>query len=133
CSSSIAGLARRLILRIDFRDTGCSLRVFKRSVLENLPAFDGFHRFLPILAHATGAIVRQIHVTHQPRVAGRSHYGIWNRLGRGIVDLAMVGWFVRRQLRYGPVLEGPLEEPPVVRNEPALSGQNQGTLYPSDV
>src|SRR4051794_12915367 len=37
-SSKIARHARKLMLRVDFADTGCNLRAFKRTVLENIPA-----------------------------------------------------------------------------------------------
>jgi len=89
-SSVIARWARRLALGVDFRDTGCNQRVFKRSVLKLLPPFDGLHRFIPILAHGGGAIVREMPVTHHARIAGLSKYGIGNRLGRGINTLALV-------------------------------------------
>jgi len=94
-SSVVARWARKMVLGVDFRDSGCNLRVLKRSVLKHLPAFDGLHRFVPILAHGGGAVVKEMAVTHYPRVAGRSKYGILNRLGRGISGLALV----RRCLR----------------------------------
>jgi dolichol-phosphate mannosyltransferase len=89
-SSLVARWARKLALGVDFRDSGCNLRIFKRSVLKLLPAFDGLHRFIPILAHGRGAIVKEMPVTHYARVAGLSKYGIRNRLGRGIAGLALV-------------------------------------------
>jgi dolichol-phosphate mannosyltransferase len=89
-SSVIARWARKIVLGVDFRDSGCNLRVFKRSVLKLLPVFDGLHRFVPILAHGGGAIVEEMPVAHHPRVAGLSKYGILNRLGRGISGLALV-------------------------------------------
>jgi dolichol-phosphate mannosyltransferase len=98
-SSRIARWARKLVLRLDFVDTGCNLRVFKRSVLESLPAFDGIHRFLPVLANNAGARVTEIPVIHHPRAAGRTKYGVWNRLGRGMRDLLMVRWFMQRQIK----------------------------------
>lgn len=102
-SSRIARLARKLALGVDFADTGCNVRVFKREVVENLPAFDGIHRFMPILAHNAGARVLEVPVLHHPRTAGLSKYGVWNRLGRGIRDLVMVHLFLKRQLRLPPV------------------------------
>lgn len=43
----------------------------------------------------------EIPVNHRQRVAGKSKYGVWNRLGRGIVDLFGVAWYQKR--RVGPV------------------------------
>jgi len=108
-SSRVARLARRTALGVDFRDSGCNLRVFKRAVLETLPPFDGLHRFMPILAHGAGAKVKEMPVTHHPRVAGHTKYGVWNRLGRGIYDLAMVRWYLKRQIKTMPATDFPAE------------------------
>jgi len=97
-SSKIARAARRRALGVDFRDTGCGLRAFKRPVLESLFAFNGFHRFMPVLAHSAGARVVEIPVNHRPRAAGVSKYGIWNRLGRGVVDLFALAWYQKRRI-----------------------------------
>jgi dolichol-phosphate mannosyltransferase len=97
-SSVVARWARKLVLRVDFADSGCNLRVFKRRVLETLPAFKGAHRFLPILASSAGAVVKEMPVSHHPRAAGCSKYGLWNRLGCGVFDLLMVAMFIRRQI-----------------------------------
>ena len=97
-SSRVARLARKKVLAVDFRDSGCNLRVFKASVLPTLPRFDGMHRFLPILAQVGGAIVTELPIDHHPRTAGRSKYGIGNRLGRGIADLLGVRWLMKRRL-----------------------------------
>ena len=104
-SSQIARVARRVALGVDFKDTGCNLRVFKRAVVDLVPAFNGFHRFMPVLADGAGAVVRELPVAHRPRVAGISNYGVWNRLGRGIYDLLMVRWYRKRQLKAVPTSE----------------------------
>lgn len=104
-SSAVARRARRMVLRADFRDTGCALRVFKRSALTGVLPFHGWHRFLPILVQGNGAAVREVPVQHRPRVAGVSKYGLWNRLWRGIYDLIGVGWYQKRKLRAVPYTE----------------------------
>jgi glycosyltransferase involved in cell wall biosynthesis len=98
-SSKVARWARKLVLGVDFRDSGCNLRAFKRSVLQTLFPFDGLHRFMPIVAQGAGAVVIEMSVNHRPRVAGVSKYGVWNRLGRGICDLAMIAWYRKRQIK----------------------------------
>jgi dolichol-phosphate mannosyltransferase len=98
-SSRVARLARKLVFGVDFSDTGCGLRVFKSSLVESIPPFNGFHRFLPVLAHGAGAIVKETPVAHHPRIAGQSKYGVWNRLGRGLYDLIGVRWFLKRQIK----------------------------------
>ena len=97
-SSAVARSARSWALGHDFADTGCALRAFKRSTMEGLFPFNGLHRFLPILVAAGGYRCLEIPVTHRPRVAGVSKYGVWNRLGRGVYDLIGVGWCLRRRL-----------------------------------
>jgi len=101
-SSRIARSMRKTALGVDFRDTGCSLRVFQRSVLAGILPFNGWHRFLPILVHVGGVKTREVPVNHRPRVAGASKYGVWNRLGRGMFDLMGVAWYQKRRLRPVP-------------------------------
>jgi dolichol-phosphate mannosyltransferase len=98
-SSRIARAARRRFLKVDFCDTGCAVRAFKRDVLQDLFPFNGLHRFLPVLVHGLGAKTLEIPVNHRPRVAGVSKYGIWNRLGRGIYDLIAISWYLKRRYR----------------------------------
>lgn len=97
-SSHIARRARKAVLKVDFRDTGCAIRAFKRSALDGILPFNGLHRFLPVLAHTNGAKTLEVPVSHRPRVAGVSKYGMWNRLGRGIYDLIAISWYQKRRL-----------------------------------
>jgi dolichol-phosphate mannosyltransferase len=98
-SSGIARRARKVVLGADFRDTGCALRAFKRTALDGIFPFHGWHRFLPILVQGGGASTKELPVNHRPRVAGVSKYGVWDRLGRGIFDLIGVRWYQKRRLR----------------------------------
>jgi dolichol-phosphate mannosyltransferase len=104
-SSRIARWARKSILKVDFRDTGCAIRVFKRSALENLFPFNGLHRFLPVLVHGNGAKTLEVPVNHRPRVAGISKYGVWNRVWRGLYDLFAISWYLKRRIRPVPFAE----------------------------
>jgi hypothetical protein len=67
--------------------------------------FNGLHRFLPVLVHGGGFRTREVPVNHRPRQSGISKYGVWNRLGRGIVDLLAVAWFQRRRVPRQPGLD----------------------------
>ena len=100
-SSKIARAARKSALGVDFRDTGCAIRAFKRTALAGVFPFNGLHRFLPVLVHGGGAKTLEVPVNHRPRIAGVSNYGVWNRLGRGIYDLIAISWYQKR--RYRPV------------------------------
>lgn len=97
-STRVARAARKAVLKVDFCDTGCAFRAFKRSALDGLFPFNGMHRFLPVLVHGNGARTREIPIGHRPRVAGVSKYGLWNRLGRGLYDLVAMAWYQKRRL-----------------------------------
>jgi dolichol-phosphate mannosyltransferase len=113
-ASRIANRVRRRLLGDDTADTGCGLKLFPRRLFLDLPAFDHMHRFLPALVLRSGGRVRSVPVSHRPRRGGVSKYGVFDRLGVGIVDLLGVLWLQRRALR--PLL---LTEPPAV--EPAAT------------
>ena len=83
----------------DTPDTGCGLKLFPRSLFLDLPYFDHMHRFLPALVLREGGIVRSIRVNHRPRRRGVSKYGVFDRLGVGVVDLFGVIWLKRRAAR----------------------------------
>lgn len=95
-SSKIANAVRGGLLRDATPDSGCGIRVVERAALLNAPAFDHMHRFIPALIRQGGWTVDSLPVNHRPRGAGVSHYGTWNRLWVGIVDLFGVAWLGRR-------------------------------------
>ena len=101
-SSRIARSARKAVLKADFADTGCAMRVFKRTAIEGILPFNGWHRFLPVLVHNNGAKTLEIPVNHRARTAGVSKYGLGNRLWRGIYDLIGVSWYQKRKLGTTP-------------------------------
>jgi glycosyltransferase involved in cell wall biosynthesis len=102
--SRIANGVRQAILRDGTRDTGCGLKVFRRHVFLLLPYFDGLHRFLPALVRREGYEIDYVDVVDRPRGAGKSNYGMWDRLWVGIFDLLGVWWLIRRR-RLPQVLE----------------------------
>lgn len=95
-SSQIANKARSAVLGDGIRDTGCSLKLFRRDVFLELPYFDHMHRFLPALIQRAGGHVITVDVEHRPRATGLTKYGLGNRLWTGIVDLMGVLWLKRR-------------------------------------
>lgn len=101
-ASRIANRVRSQILGDATADTGCGLKLFPRALFLELPAFDHMHRFLPALVLRAGGTVRSVPVNHRPRRRGTSKYGVFDRLGVGIVDLFGVWWLQRRTLRPQP-------------------------------
>jgi dolichol-phosphate mannosyltransferase len=97
-ASRVANGVRALVLGDATPDTGCGLKLFSREAFVGLPRFDHMHRFLPALFLQSGWQVTSMPVTHRPRRHGRSHYGVLDRLGTGVVDLLGVLWLKRRAL-----------------------------------
>ena len=99
-SSRIANWVRNQLSGEQISDAGCTYRAFKRECVENLKFFKGMHRFLPTLFRIEGFTVTEIPVTNNPRFAGQSHYGVWNRLFASFYDLLAVRWMKKRMLRF---------------------------------
>lgn len=76
---------------LDFRvhDVGCTLKVFRRRFIEDVALYGEMHRFLPSYAKAQGARVAEAVVSHRPRHAGESKYGL-ERIGKVLIDLLTV-------------------------------------------
>jgi dolichol-phosphate mannosyltransferase len=94
--SRIANGVRAKLLNDGTPDTGCGLKLFRRAAFLELPHFDHIHRFLPALFIRAGGHVVSVPVRHHARAHGTSHYGTWDRLKVGIVDLFGVAWLQRR-------------------------------------
>jgi hypothetical protein len=99
-SSRIANGIRNRLTHETVTDSGCCYRVFRRECAANLRFFKGMHRFLPTLFKIEGYTVVEIPVSHHPRTAGQSHYGVWNRLFASFYDLLAVRWMQKRMFRY---------------------------------
>lgn len=106
-SSRIANAVRNRLSGDDVIDTGCSLKAFRTERLRSIKLYTGMHRFLPTLVKIEGGSVVQVPVGHRPRVAGRSKYGVWNRVFRSFADLLAVRWMKKRHLGYEVVRHDP--------------------------
>lgn len=99
-SSKVANYIRNKLSKEDIRDTGCSLKAYRRDCLDHIKLYNGMHRFLPTLFKMEGFTVTEIVVNHYPRKFGKSKYGISNRAFRAFVDLLVVRWMKKRKLNY---------------------------------
>jgi glycosyltransferase involved in cell wall biosynthesis len=89
--------ANRLIARstgVRLRDRGCSLRAFRVEVVREINLYGEMHRFIPELVSAAGFSMAEVPVSHRPRLAGTSKYGL-SRTFRVILDLMTI-LFLRR-------------------------------------
>ncbi len=78
-SSKIANAVRSAVTGDQVHDTGCSLKIFRRTVVDKLQLFNGMHRFSPALALMQGLTIIEVPVRHYPRTHGLSKYGVGNR------------------------------------------------------
>ena len=99
-SSRIANWVRNKLSGEEIEDAGCSYRAFKRECVADLKFFKGMHRFLPTLIKMEGYTVTEIPISHHPRFAGKTHYGVWNRLFASFYDLLAVRWMKKRMFRW---------------------------------
>lgn len=91
--SRIANLLIRKVTRTHIRDLGCSLKIYKSTVVKEVRLYGEMHRFLAVLIEGTGAKIGQIDVNHRPRTAGQSKYGL-SRTFKVLLDLVTI-WFMR--------------------------------------
>jgi len=85
-------LANKLISRISgvrLHDYGCSLKAYRKEVLEGIKLYGEMHRFVPIYATWQGGKVTEIPVNHRERVSGTSNYG-FERVVKVLLDLVVV-------------------------------------------
>ena len=86
-------IANRLIQQLTgvaIRDNGCSLKAYRREVLERMRLYSDMHRFIPAVAAATaGARITEVPVRHHPRRYGASKYGI-SRTFKVLADLITI-------------------------------------------
>lgn len=88
--SWVANALIRRVTGTDLRDNGCSLKAYRREVLDRLHLYSGMHRFVaPLAAGTAGARVAEIDVRHHPRRHGKSKYGL-SRTWQVLADLLTV-------------------------------------------
>lgn len=99
-SSKIGNSIRNIITGDDIKDTGCSLKVYKKIFLDKIKMYNGMHRFLPTLLKIEGAKITVIPVNHRTRKFGVSKYGVLNRLLNPLFDCFAVRWMKKRHIAY---------------------------------
>jgi glycosyltransferase involved in cell wall biosynthesis len=98
--SKLANAVRRWICEDGVQDTGCSLKVYRRSCLQKIKMYDGMHRFLPALFLIENFKIKETLVNHRERSKGVSKYNFFNRSFNTVADLLAVRWMKKRRLKY---------------------------------
>jgi len=90
--SKIANMLISKISGIHLHDYGCTLKAYRKEVLDEIKLYGEMHRFIPIYASWEGAKVTEVAVNHHPRTAGKTKYGL-SRIPRVILDLLVIRFF----------------------------------------
>lgn len=94
------GLVRRLpswaanwliskVSGLRLHDYGCTLKAYRREILQDVRLYGEMHRFIPVYAWWEGGRVAEIPVTHHRREFGRSNYGL-DRVPRVLLDMIVI-------------------------------------------
>jgi glycosyltransferase involved in cell wall biosynthesis len=91
----------RWMTGVPIRDNGCTLKAYRRELIDRIHLYSDMHRFIPALAAGTaGARIAELAVRHHPRRFGESKYGV-SRVAKVLADLltiTMIRWFRDRPL-----------------------------------
>jgi glycosyltransferase involved in cell wall biosynthesis len=90
--SKIANALIRRMTGVYIKDYGCTLKIFRKEIAEDLGLYGELHRFIPVLAKLQGARITQVDVKHHARRFGKSKYGI-GRTFRVLSDLVLMVFF----------------------------------------
>ncbi len=92
--SRIANFIVRRISKLNLKDNGCALKVFKKDIAKELNLYGEMHRFITLLAHLEGAQIKQVPVKHHARHSGVSKYGL-ERIFKVVADMMLL-LFIRK-------------------------------------
>jgi glycosyltransferase involved in cell wall biosynthesis len=90
-------VANRIVARLSkvpLHDFGCTMKAYRRRVLEGVRLYGEMHRFIPVFATWQGARVAELEVHHRARTAGRTKYGL-GRTFNVVLDLILIIFYQR--------------------------------------
>jgi len=91
--SMIANWVISRVTGVHLHDYGCTLKAYRRDVLEGFRLYGEMHRFIPVYANSVGAKITEMPVNHHPRKFGKTKYGL-ERTAKVILDLFTVKFLV---------------------------------------
>ncbi len=89
-----ANLLRKIFVKDNIHDSGCSLKAFRRECFTNVDLFGEMHRFIPAILKIQGFKISEVKVSHRPRIHGKTKYN-WRRAIKGLIDMISI-WFWRK-------------------------------------
>jgi len=91
--SNIANRLISWVTGVNLHDYGCTLKAYRRDVLEGFRLYGEMHRFIPVFAVSVGAKITEVVVNHHPRKFGKTKYGLERTL-KVVLDLFTVKFLV---------------------------------------
>ena len=99
-SSKISNKIRTIFTNDGMDDSCCPLKIIKTDCAKKIPMFKGLHRFLPAMVLLQKGTVLQIPIQHFQRIAGKTKFGIRNRLLGPITDCFAYLWMKKKYINY---------------------------------
>jgi len=90
-------LANKLISSstgVHLHDYGCTLKAYRREILQSINLYGEMHRFIPVYAKEAGGKISEVVVRHHPRKYGKANYGL-ERTVKVILDLFTVQFLMK--------------------------------------
>ena len=91
--SRLAYRLRKAVLNDPVHDAGCTLRAYRREILNGLSLFGEMHRFIHVILRWRGCSIIEIPVGHNERRYGKTKYG-FSRIFKGVLDLIVVKFWL---------------------------------------
>ncbi len=92
--SKIANVLIGYITGVKIHDYGCSMKAYRRELIQDIKLYGEMHRFIPAYARWQGGRVAEIVTNHRPRIHGKTNYGI-SRTFKVLLDLVVVKFLSR--------------------------------------
>ncbi len=105
-SSKISNKIRIIFTKDGIKDSCCPLKIIKTDCAKKIPMFKGLHRFLPAMVLLQKGTVLEIPIQHFPRIAGKTKFGIRNRLLGPITDCFAFLWIKKKYIHYEVIKKG---------------------------
>ncbi|RZP04336.1 MAG: glycosyltransferase family 2 protein [Flavobacteriales bacterium] len=105
-SSKISNKIRIIFTKDGIKDSCCPLKIIKTDCAKKIPMFKGLHRFLPAMVLLQKGTVLEIPIQHFPRIAGKTKFGIRNRLLGPITDCFAFLWMKKKYIHYEVIKKG---------------------------
>jgi glycosyltransferase involved in cell wall biosynthesis len=93
-----ANLLRKIILCDKIHDAGCTLKIYRKTCLQNLNLYGEMHRFIPSILEWRGFKISEVIVNHCPRKYGQTKYSLIRTI-RGLLDMIVVKFWMRYSVK----------------------------------